>query len=1415
MSIITSRSSWHQDLSSILRNEEELLQLSIGFSASKCKKQSNLGLKQGKLNVFQILSKKCVNDLKFFSNLVFKDGSQFKFNNQATRGTLVASYLLNNCRSKQKNKRKNLGKNQSWKVETFGIKSWVILALIIKLWLIKSGVHPNPGPKVLDYAKIVTLLTYNCRGLRDGAKLRRLLSKLSNLVDKNYIIALQETHNINDKLFNLLWKHNHIRNCTLSNKRGVMLLFNNEFQVNRVLADKDERFIIADIGNSKIKLIIGNVYYPNVINEAITFSENFYKHFLEFQFENPEAMCAVMGDMNVCFNNSDFLNRLDRTGENRLVRTISLNNEACDLKDSYRAKYPQGGYTWNRGNCFSRLDYVFVSNLMIKNLVVAEIDWELDKSDHAALKCGFRILEETEKGRGIVGINASLLNNNNSLSIITTNIVDMLAQIPVTWDPHTKLEFMKVAVRSAFAEAAKDINKVRKSEVDILEEQINRLVNYKILESQKRDSDNNKMDRVEVAISELKAELDSERNRQDRERNFHSEAKWYEEGEKSNKYFLGLLKSRMKQKLISTIKDEGVVHKTKDTIMKCIQEFYQNLYNEVRFVGNRDNQFFNKCPKLSEDSSRDLDREITVEELRLTLNNMKDSAPGPDGIPYSVYKRLWPILGQFIIDAWNFSLTTGSLPPSYSESALTLLPKVGKNLEEIKNWRPITLTNCDQKIITKALANRMAKHLESVIHSSQTAYVPGRSVIDNLRANLYMKNYCERNKIDGLMVSLDAKKAFDSVSHEYIRKVLKAYGVGDNFIKYFNVLYKDISVKILVNGFFSEKVMIKRGVKQGDALSCALFILCIDPLIRNINANNNVEQISFKSKLTNTIGGIKCSGYADDITIICMNTNRSIKAIFSEYERLTVLSGLELNADKTEVIRIGNRIEEISLTFNYLNKSYTVKTVGCIKVCGVYYCNDASEEYDLNILEKIERLEIQLKKWMCRGLTTEGKILIIKTYGLSQLIYNLQTYQIRNEDLIIIERMIFKFIWSKNWNTHRVSERIKRSVLKNEYSNGGLNAPDIECLNRALKLKQFIRASTSTHAIKNLQIVSLEKLGYEEVLGQEYHRFCKEDEIIKSAQESINFLTDLSRSEAYGIGDNGQSSKLAIEIVGSIYITHFLARKSKPMEECISNLLKSEGVEHLSDLIEEIEIANERKRKSTLKFIEVTFPNNLLEIARNFDKSLNEELLTLKHFYLGSDTFVPSNEITVKLLQIRLKQALGKVTKVDYDAKLGINHFDISDVMTIRKQIKNVKLRNVFYRLINRDFYDRIKMKKYKMVENDECERCNSPESTEHLLWGCRWSKLAWENYNSYLISLGISGGLVDSYRDVYSFNNGSGINTVKLKIINELIQIIRPKNLTIDRIKNITNNIKNIEKYIAVKNNNLIRHEKKWYMFN
>ena len=97
---------------------------------------------------------------------------------------------------------------------------------------------------------------------------------------------------------------------------------------------------------------------------------------------------------------------------------------------------------------------------------------------------------------------------------------------------------------------------------------------------------------------------------------------------------------------------------------------------------------------------------------------------------------------------------------------------------------------------------------------------------------------------------------------------------------------------------------------------------------------------------------------------------------------------------------------------------------------------DLNLEYERNIQSKINKLEIQLKKWMCRNLTLEGKILIIKTYGLSQLIYNLQCYEIESKDILEVERLIFKFIWCKDWGKSRWVERIKRKVLKAEYSKG-------------------------------------------------------------------------------------------------------------------------------------------------------------------------------------------------------------------------------------------------------------------------------------------------------------------------------------------------------------------------------------------
>ncbi len=161
-------------------------------------------------------------------------------------------------------------------------------------------------------------------------------------------------------------------------------------------------------------------------------------------------------------------------------------------------------------------------------------------------------------------------------------------------------------------------------------------------------------------------------------------------------------------------------------------------------------------------------------------------SPGPDGIPYLVYVKLWKIAGPIILDSWRYSIEKNILPPYHYESVITLLPKNGKDTRDIKNWRPITLSNCYAKIRTKALRNKVSKVLDSIIDPSQTAYVPGRLVADNLRMNLFLKNHCKKRNIESVLISLDAKKAFNSVNHQYIEETLRVYGFGEGFIGVLN-----------------------------------------------------------------------------------------------------------------------------------------------------------------------------------------------------------------------------------------------------------------------------------------------------------------------------------------------------------------------------------------------------------------------------------------------------------------------------------------------------------------------------------------------------------------------------------------------------------------------------------------------------
>ncbi len=110
-------------------------------------------------------------------------------------------------------------------------------------------------------------------------------------------------------------------------------------------------------------------------------------------------------------------------------------------------------------------------------------------------------------------------------------------------------------------------------------------------------------------------------------------------------------------------------------------------------------------------------------------------------------------------------------------------------------------------------------------------------------------------------------------------------------------------------------------------------------------------------------------------------------------------------------------------------------------------------------------------------------------------------------------------------------------------------------------------------------------------------------------------------------------------------------------------------------------------------------------------------------------------------------------------------------------------------------------MLKFKMTDSDECERCGAEETTKHLLWDCPFSQLVWKNFNSILEEKKLTLDKIVSYEKIFDFGGTACTTLIKLKIINEFIQIERPKHLSESKIQALINLLIITEKYIAIKN--------------
>ena len=372
--------------------------------------------------------------------------------------------------------------------------------------------------------------------------------------------------------------------------------------------------------------------------------------------------------------------------------------------------------------------------------------------------------------------------------------------------------------------------------------------------------------------------------------------------------------------------------------------------------------------------------------------------------------------------------------------------------------------------------------------------------------------------------------------------------------------------------------------------------------------------------------------------------------------------------------------------------------------------------------------------------------------------------------------------------------------MKNEYSKGGMKVTDVESLDRSLKLKQFIRAYNSNHIISKIQALLSKKSGDGKCIHQEYQNVTEEESICKSAQETLNILIDYNRETYKSIQqEEFETDKNLIDEVSSINLTTYLTRKNKVFMLCMIKPLTKNGITTLGELIQAYEYETDEKLIKTMKIIITSFPKTLVNISKCYNEEINSDNEDMKYMLIAPRIRKNLVTITVKELQVTLKNALKKIDVLDVKNKLGINNFDEENITRFRSNCKNPKLRNIYFRLIHNDFFTHVRMKKYRMTVTDECPRCSITETSKHLLYECAHVGNIWSLFNNLMSQTGNDKQCINNYEDVFQVSDTPAISIVKAKIIQSLIQIERPINWNREKLLDIIKDLINVERYNAI----------------